>query len=194
MSNPIETGYITGRTIYVVIHYNGQVWNTGTNLFENYNSAHWANYAISLNEQSGSGYYSASYPSQIAAGTLSTEVIYQQTGGSPALGDTIIGLGASQGVNMMQVAYDQNAVLNFQKSASTIVQATAVTGTLSTTQMTTNLTVAVNDFYVGRIIIWTSGSLQNQATNITAYDGATKKLTFTAVTSAPANNDTFVIV
>lgn len=83
---------------------------------------------------------------------------------------------------------------NLEASAETIVVGAAVTGTLSTTQMTTDLTEATDDHYNGRIIIWTSGVLQDQATDITDYTGATKLLTFTAVTEAPSNTDTFIIV
>ena len=79
-------------------------------------------------------------------------------------------------------------------SAATIVEGAAAAGTLSTTEMTTTLTEATDDHYNGRIIIWTSGVLANQATDITDYDGATKKLTYTAVTEAPTAADTFVIV
>ena len=79
-------------------------------------------------------------------------------------------------------------------SGGTIVSAAAAAGTLSTTQMTTDLTEVTNDHYNGRIIIWTSGVLQNQATDITDYDGATKMLTYTATTEAPTAADTFVIV
>ena len=60
--------------------------------------------------------------------------------------------------------------------------------------MTTTLTEATNDHYNGRIVIWTSGVLQNQATDITDYDGASKMLTYTAVTEAPTAADTFIIV
>lgn len=83
---------------------------------------------------------------------------------------------------------------NLEASAEVIIVGTAQTGTLSTTQMTTNLTEATDDHYNGRIIIWTSGVLLGQATDITAYTGATKLFTFTAVTEAPSNGDTFVIV
>jgi hypothetical protein len=79
-------------------------------------------------------------------------------------------------------------------SATTLVSAAAAAGTLSTTQMTTNLTEVTNDHYNGRIIIWTSGVLQNQATDITDYDGGSKLLTYTQTTEAPGNGDTFVIV
>ena len=48
--------------------------------------------------------------------------------------------------------------------------------------------------YNGRIIIWTSGVLINQATDITDYTGTGGVLTFTATTEAPSNTDTFVIV
>lgn len=79
-------------------------------------------------------------------------------------------------------------------SASTIVRAVAQAGTLSTTQMTSDLSEATDDHYNGRIIIWTSGVLKDQATNITDYSGTSGLLTFTAVTEAPSASDTFVIV
>lgn len=79
-------------------------------------------------------------------------------------------------------------------SASTIISAAAAAGTLSTTQMTTTLTEATNNHYNGRIIIWTSGVLINQATAITGYNGVTKMLTFTTITEAPTAADTFIIV
>ena len=69
----------------------------------------------------------------------------------------------------------------------------AVTGTLSTTQMSTNLTEATDDHYNGRLITWTSGVLLEQQTDITDYTGATKVLTFTTTTDAPSSTDTFVI-
>lgn len=69
----------------------------------------------------------------------------------------------------------------------------AVAGTLSTTQMSTNLTEATDDHFVGRVIVWTSGVLDLQASRITDYDGATKTLTYTATTEAPSATDTFQI-
>jgi len=86
------------------------------------------------------------------------------------------------------------AATNLSKSAIGIEPGAAITGTLSTTQMTTDLTEVTDDHYNRRIIVWTSGVLKNQSTDITAYTGATKLLTYTATTEAPANTDTFVIV
>lgn len=70
----------------------------------------------------------------------------------------------------------------------------AQTGTLSTTQMTTNLTEATDDHYNGRTLIFMTGNLARQATDVTDYDGSSKMLTYTAVTEPPANNDEFILV
>jgi hypothetical protein len=53
---------------------------------------------------------------------------------------------------------------------------------------------ATNDFYNGRVIIFITGALAGQATDITDYVGATTTLTVTALTSAPSSGDTAVIV
>ena len=81
---------------------------------------------------------------------------------------------------------------------------TIVTGTVSwdNTNATTaifycdDITTAAADHYKGRVVIFTSGTLQNQATDITAYSvvAGEGKFTVTALTSAPADNVTFVIV
>ena len=97
-------------------------------------------------------------------------------------------------VDVTYIAGSATAATNLSASALAIVASSALTGTLSTTQMTTNLTEATDDHYNGRIIIWTSGVLLGQATDITDYTGATKLLAYTAVTEAPANADTFVIL
>lgn len=82
----------------------------------------------------------------------------------------------------------------FGESFNGVVSGQAATGTLSTTEMTTNLTEATDDHYIGRIIVWITGALAGQATDITDYVGSTKKLVFSAVTDTPSNGDRFVIV
>lgn len=86
------------------------------------------------------------------------------------------------------------AAQNLSKSAQMIVLGAAEAGTLSTTQMTTDLAEATDDHYNGRRLIWTSGVLLRQATIITDYLGSTGMLTFVAVTEAPSAADTFIIV
>jgi len=101
---------------------------------------------------------------------------------------------ATDTVDVGALGGDTAALANLAASAGTMLTGAAVTGTLSTTEMTTDLTEATDDHYNGRVIIWTSGVLVNQATDITDYNGTTKALTYTATTEAPSNGDTFIIV
>lgn len=78
--------------------------------------------------------------------------------------------------------------------AAGIITGAAATGTLSTTQATTNLTGYADDQLIGRVIIWTSGAADGEATDITDYAATGGLLTFTALTTAPGNGDTFKIV
>ena len=59
-----------------------------------------------------------------------------------------------------------------------------------------DITEATADHYKGRIVIFTSDILENQATDITAYalDTGEGKFTVTALTEAPPDNSTFIIV
>jgi len=81
----------------------------------------------------------------------------------------------------------------FEQGAAAIVTGTAIAGTLTTTQMTTDLSETTNNHFVGLVVKWTEGGLLGQGTEITAYDGATKTLTYTTITNAPAATDKFVI-
>jgi hypothetical protein len=53
---------------------------------------------------------------------------------------------------------------------------------------------ATNDFYNGRVIVFTSGALAGQATSISDYVGATVTATVVALTGTPAEDVTAVIV
>ena len=52
------------------------------------------------------------------------------------------------------------------------------------------------DHFKDRVVIFTSGVLAGQATDITAYAavGGIGQYTVTAMTEAPANDDTFVVI
>ena len=82
----------------------------------------------------------------------------------------------------------------YGESFSSIVSGAATSTTLTTTQMSTDLTETDDDHYNGRIIIWITGPLANQATDITDYEGSSRTLHFTAVTEAPQNGNEFIIV
>lgn len=85
--------------------------------------------------------------------------------------------------------------LNYVDKAASIVYEGSVTGAATTTTLIdSGLTQTATDFWKGRIVIFTSGTLKYQATDITAFDPALDKLTFTALTGTPALADTYVIV
>jgi len=98
------------------------------------------------------------------------------------------------GVDMASISGSTAGADRLELSTLSIIPGTAETGTLSTTQMSSNLAEATDDHYIGRTIIWTSGVLIGQATDITDYTGVAGVLTYSAVTEAPSNNDTFIII
>lgn len=93
-----------------------------------------------------------------------------------------------------------SAALATQLSAHSLGVGRGVVDALSTTTAVIFKTVngaaasGTNDFYNGRHIVFTSGALMLQATSISDYVGATKTATVPALTGAPAEDVTFVIV
>jgi len=86
------------------------------------------------------------------------------------------------------------AASNLSYSARGMLYFTAQTGTLSSTQATTNLSQTRDDLLIGRTILWLTGNQAYEMTSITDYDGTTKLLTFQEITGAPSNGDTGVIL
>lgn len=83
---------------------------------------------------------------------------------------------------------------------ATILKALTTSGS-TTTAVVLNATTgidgaapsSVDDFYNGRVLVFTSGALAGQATSISDYNGTTKTLTVVALTGAPASGVTAVI-
>jgi len=87
----------------------------------------------------------------------------------------------------------------YGESFSVIVKGTvsnAVTTPSTTEFAADDITEATGSHYNGRTIIFTTGALTGQATDITAYSlvSSEGKFTVTALTEAPANNDQFIII
>lgn len=108
--------------------------------------------------------------------------------------DSMVGGTDTLEVDIVQLGSSATAGTNLYRAALGIVRGSAITGTLTASQFTTDLTEATNDHYNGRQVIFYAGALAGQASNITNYDGATKTITVTSMTEAPANADGFVIV
>lgn len=81
------------------------------------------------------------------------------------------------------------------KSSATVIYVGTVAGTPTTTTLEdSGLTQADTDHWKGRIIIFLTGTLKYQGSDITAFDETTDTLTFTALTRAPTAGDTYVIL
>jgi hypothetical protein len=83
------------------------------------------------------------------------------------------------------------------EAGETIFEGAAATGTLSTTQATTDLTLSANDQLNGRLLTFkrdtATAALRGQQTQITDSAVTGGLLTFVGLTTAPADGDTFVI-
>jgi hypothetical protein len=125
-----------------------------------------------------------------------TEAILTDTGTTiPALLPAAL-VGGRIDANVGAISGDATAADNLEASTETnaLITGSAVTGTLSTTQATSDLTGYADDQLIGRVIIFRTGNAAGEATDITDYASASGLLTFTALTTAPANGDAFVIV
>ena len=125
------------------------------------------------------------------------EVDVAQWLGTAAATPTVAGVPE---VDMTHMAGGTANVLNLNASASTIIRGTVDNSAHSPTNTefeSDDITTATADFYNGRLVIFTSGSLAGQAARINDYAKVGSNGHFTVSTlagSAPANNDTFVIV
>ena len=102
-------------------------------------------------------------------------------------------------VDAIKISGSSDAADKLEASAETMI-----TGTVSwdNTNATTtiiycdDITEATADHYIGRLMVFTSGDLIRQMTDITDYAlvAAEGQFTVTALTEAPADNVTFIIV
>lgn len=95
--------------------------------------------------------------------------------------------------DVTKINTNETAAENMDKAARTMQSITVSTGS-TTTVIETDLTETTNDHYNGRRLAFATGNLAGQATDITDYNGASKQLTVTALTEAPANNDIAIII
>lgn len=128
------------------------------------------------------------------AGASISADIAEVEGETDAIIATLAGGGGGASVNVTSINGSTSAAAKLALSAVSIISGAAAAGTLTTTQLTTNLAETNVDQYVGRAIVFTSGVLLGQAATITAYLPTGGKLTVTELTDAPSNADTFVIL
>lgn len=101
---------------------------------------------------------------------------------------------ANQNVNVNQIGGDATAASNLKNTALSATVFTVNDAAASNTAFITDLSEATDDHYNERYIIGVDGVCAGQLTKITDYTGATKTVTVTAMTDAPGNGDTFVML
>lgn len=106
---------------------------------------------------------------------------------------TALTAGGNIKADVIAVSGDTTAADRLEAALDGTVTGSVNDASATTTSFVTDLSSAVNDYYNGRILTFTSGALVGQQTQITDYVGATKTVTVTALTSAPANAVTFVV-
>jgi hypothetical protein len=137
----------------------------------------------------------ADHTAAIAAVKVDTAATLADTGT-----DGVV-LAGTPNVNVAQINTDATAAARLALSAAQIIPGTVDTVTNTHTPTTTefqadDITEATTDHFKGRVVIFTSNALISQATDITGYTavGGIGQFTVTAMTEAPANNDTFIII
>lgn len=97
-------------------------------------------------------------------------------------------------VNVTQINSSITAAVH-QQVAADLIFIGFVTGAASTTTLVdTTLTQADTDQWKGRTIIFTSGSLKYEASNITGFNSTTHQLTFATLSRSPSTSDAYIII
>lgn len=112
---------------------------------------------------------------------------------APATTQAMLVSGSALPANVTQVVGNGTAATLMVFPALTIQNFTVGSGS-TTTRIATDLTESVSDHWNGRTVIFYTGTLAKQAATITDYNGSTKELTVSQMTSEPAAGDTAVIV
>jgi hypothetical protein len=149
-------------------------------------------------------------PSELGSGATLADNLVDIEAQTNDIGTAGAGLTESGGtgdqftaIDIASIAGNAAAAIGLSYSGRAIVAGTAfcdadpcvaVAGTLSATQMSTNLTETTDTHFVDRIIIWITGDLAGAVGTIEAYNGTTKVLTYTSQGEAPSAGDVFVIL
>lgn len=101
---------------------------------------------------------------------------------------------ATDTVDIGKINGSAAAAIQLALSTGTIIVGTATSDTLSTTEMSSDITGYGDDHFNGRVLIWTSGDLMAQARRVEAYTEVEGIIQFSTATEAPEAGDTFIIV
>lgn len=113
--------------------------------------------------------------------------------------DSLISGSDALDVNVAEIGGDTTSPAKLASAANMVLPGTVDDSAFSSTTTefeSDDITEATADHFIGRHVIFTSGALIYQAREITDYalSGANGHFTVSALTEAPVNNDTFIIV
>jgi len=153
--------------------------------------------SIATGQEVTSGTVSATYYANGVSGSVSGSATYDATGQTwvwsqvPAavMNADLVGLSFSI-TGCMPVFH------LLSTEVSTYLSSSVASGSISTTSFTGDSYLSSQGgFYVGSVLLFTSGALSGMARRISGYDGVTKVLTFaTAWPTIPSLSDTFIIM
>lgn len=207
----------TAETLYFTVRLdtNAYYWNGAST--EILTVGNWSSYKISMTETPSGGYlFMGTIPNtaSIPIGWYHLD-IFKQITATATISDPIQAsmFGYWNTVAFLLGATDVEQVQGAATSVATIVDANVIQGmgktlvcsgtvtngafTPTTTEFeSSELNAAATNHYQGRVIVFTSGTLKDQATSINSYAKVASNGHFyvAALTSAPANTDSFVIV
>lgn len=165
MANEFRPHYVTGRTLYAVLIRagDGKVWNGAT--WESLAAANWGTYAVTLTEQSTTGYYYGSMPAGQAAGLYDVSY-FLRAGGSPATADALVGTQSLDWTGAADASVSSRATpADVQAAVSSATALGVITGTglgsrplvqwsLYTWQVTLSKDGAVWDLSAASVTFW----------------------------------------
>lgn len=146
----------------------------------------------------------------VAVTSATTAVVYP---GAPAVsasinsiaagsysGVTISGLLSAVSADVHQLVGSAPAMTRLLSHVSSILSGRAVAGTLSTTEMTTDISLTTSGTLNGRIIVFVGGGLNQESTSINTVGGhlgfsnSSARLYFQNITGAPASGQSFLVI
>lgn len=107
---------------------------------------------------------------------------------------SLVGTSGQQSADVTFLNGVAASAANLERSASVQFRGSVTGAATVNSLIDSTLTQATADFWVNRVIAFTSGTLLYQIAIVTAFDPATDKLTFTTVTVAPSAADTYVVL
>lgn len=124
MAGIITTSGQSGLPVYAFLRdETGAIWNGSS--FVTFNVSNWATYALSMTEQTSSGFYSVAFPVSISQGRYYVTV-HAAISGTPAAGDDVIGQGS---VNWDGSSIFNEVTLTSQQQSQVLTQVAAALNT-----------------------------------------------------------------